>query len=404
MKTKLRHGSLFSGIGGFELAAEWMGWENVFHCEWNPFGARVLKYYWPQSTAYHDITKTDFSIHRGKIDIITGGFPCQPYSGAGKRLGKDDDRHLWPEMLRVIREVQPRWVVGENVLGLVNWNGGLVFDEVQADLEAEGYVVQPYVLPAASVNAPHKRYRVWFVAYADGTKQGDNEGEVRRKAEKVWGKDYKGDVLRELFGTWVVTDSDELGWNEGRTTGSGQNGQAQKERTAVQQQTDGLGGEWTASDTRGFRCNHWGYHWEERHLQENIDGNAEKGKSERYRRQRRSSKAGQAWLATNPDDIGLQGGEEQGVAGSERSFGEEQPIGYVCSNWENFPTQAPVCDGDDGLSARLDFDSVFEGVKNPRKPNIFGRWRTESIMAGGNAIVPKLALQLFETINKYELL
>lgn len=162
----MRHGSLFSGIGGFDLASEWMGWENVFHCEWNEFGQKILKYYWPKAITYNDITKTDFSIHRGTIDIITGGFPCQPYSMAGKRKGKEDERHLWPEMLRAIREIQPSWVVGENVLGLVNWNGGLVFHEVQADLEAQGYEVQPYVLPAASVNAPHKRDRVWFVAYS----------------------------------------------------------------------------------------------------------------------------------------------------------------------------------------------------------------------------------------------
>jgi DNA (cytosine-5)-methyltransferase 1 len=162
----MNHGSLFSGIGGFDLAAEWMGWENVFHCEWNPFGQKVLKHYWPNSISYNDITKTDFTIHRGSIDILTGGFPCQPYSSAGKRLGKEDERHLWPSMLRAIREIQPRWIVGENVLGLVNWNGGMVFEEVQADLEAEGYEVQPYVLPAAAVGAPHRRDRVWFVAHA----------------------------------------------------------------------------------------------------------------------------------------------------------------------------------------------------------------------------------------------
>ena len=161
----MKHGSLFSGIGGFDLAAEWMGWENIFHCEWNPFGQKVLSYYWPKAISYHDITKTDFTIHRGQIDILTGGFPCQPYSLAGKRKGKEDDRHLWPEMLRAIREIQPRWVVGENVFGLVNWNDGLVFHEVQTDLEAEGYEVFPYVLPAVSVNAPHRRDRIWFVAY-----------------------------------------------------------------------------------------------------------------------------------------------------------------------------------------------------------------------------------------------
>jgi DNA (cytosine-5)-methyltransferase 1 len=161
-----RHGSLFSGIGGFDLAAQWMGWENVFHCEWNEFGKKVLNYYWPQAISYDDITKTDFTPHRGTIDVLSGGFPCQPYSSAGKRLGKEDDRHLWPEMLRAIREIKPTWVVGENVYGLVNWNDGLVFHEVQTDLEAEGYTVQPCVIPACAVNAPHRRDRIWFIAYA----------------------------------------------------------------------------------------------------------------------------------------------------------------------------------------------------------------------------------------------
>jgi len=161
----LRHGSLFSGIGGFDLAAEWVGWKNVFHCEWNDFGQKVLKHYWPEAESYGDITKTDFSKWRGSVDIISGGFPCQPYSGAGKRLGKEDERHLWPHMLRAIREAAPSFVVGENVRGLTNWNGGLVFDEVQTDLEALGYQVAAFLIPAAGVNAPHGRDRIWFVAY-----------------------------------------------------------------------------------------------------------------------------------------------------------------------------------------------------------------------------------------------
>jgi DNA (cytosine-5)-methyltransferase 1 len=167
----MKHGSLFSGIGGFDLAAEWMGWENVFHCEWNPFGQKVLKHHFPNSISYNDITKTDFSIHRGNIDIVTGGFPCQPYSTAGLRKGKADERHLFPEMLRAIKEIQPTWVIGENVRGLVSWEGGLVFHEVCNDLEREGYEVQPFLIPAASVNAPHKRERIWFVAYSDGARR-----------------------------------------------------------------------------------------------------------------------------------------------------------------------------------------------------------------------------------------
>ena len=215
----MRHGSLFSGIGGFDLASEWMGWENVFHCEWNPFGQKVLNYYWPKAISYHDITKTNFSIHRGQIDIITGGFPCQPYSMAGKRKGKEDERHLWPEMLRCIREVQPTWIVGENVLGLVNWDGGLVFEEVQADLEAEGYEVQPYILPAASVNAPHKRDRVWFVAYsASASKRAKELRQIRPK---------NGEISRE--GTQTIYDASRPDGFKGITTDSSGIGQECRE-------------------------------------------------------------------------------------------------------------------------------------------------------------------------------
>lgn len=115
----MTHASLFSGIGGAELAASWMGWDNVFHCEIQEFPRKVLEYWFPNSISYEDITKTDFSEWRGKIDVLTGGFPCQPFSLAGKRLGAEDDRYLWDEMLRAIRQIQPAWVVGENVNGIL---------------------------------------------------------------------------------------------------------------------------------------------------------------------------------------------------------------------------------------------------------------------------------------------
>jgi DNA (cytosine-5)-methyltransferase 1 len=181
----MTHASLFSGIGGFDLAAEWMGWNNLFHCEWNPFGQKVLKHNFPNSISYNDITKTDFTIHSGSVDILTGGFPCQPYSTAGKRLGKQDERHLFPEMLRCIKEVKPRWVVGENVRGLVSWNEGLVFHEVYDDLEREGYEVQSFLIPAASVGAPHQRYRVWFVAYANDKGGSTRLGQVQSKNGEI---------------------------------------------------------------------------------------------------------------------------------------------------------------------------------------------------------------------------
>ena len=205
----MRHGSLFSGIGGFDLAAEWCGWENVFHCEWNTFGQKVLKHHFPKSISYNDITKTDFTIHRGTIDIISGGFPCQPYSSAGKRLGKEDERHLWPEMLRAIREIQPSWVVGENVRGLTNWNGGLVFDEVQSDLEAKGYEVLPFLLPACSVNAPHRRDRIWFIAYSNlyGLNKRNCDNEVNASKGRL---DALSNI-NESNGNGLITDTDKIG-------------------------------------------------------------------------------------------------------------------------------------------------------------------------------------------------
>jgi DNA (cytosine-5)-methyltransferase 1 len=205
----MTHGSLFSGIGGFDLAAEWCGWENVFHCEWNTFGQKVLKHHFPNSISYNDITKTDFTIHRGAIDIISGGFPCQPYSSAGKRLGKEDERHLWPEMLRAIREIQPSWVVGENVRGLTNWNGGLVFDEVQTELEAEGYEVLPFLLPACSVGAPHRRDRIWFIAYSNCNRlhRCNSENEVRSINNRL---DALGN-FNEGFSNGYATNSKNIG-------------------------------------------------------------------------------------------------------------------------------------------------------------------------------------------------
>ena len=189
----MTHASLFSGIGGFDLAAEWMGWNNLFHCEWNPFGQKVLKHHFPNSISYNDITKTDFTIHSGSVDILTGGFPCQPYSTAGKRLGKQDERHLFPEMLRCIKEVKPRWVVGENVRGLVSWNEGMVFNEVCDDLEREGYEVQSFLIPAASVGAPHQRYRVWFVAYTNDKGRSSRLREVQNKNGEIseWNNNAK---------------------------------------------------------------------------------------------------------------------------------------------------------------------------------------------------------------------
>ena len=292
----MRHGSLFSGIGGFDLAAEWMGWDNIFHCEWNDFGQRVLKYHFPQSISYDDITKTDFSVHRGQIDILTGGFPCQPYSSAGKRLGKEDDRHLWPDMLRTIREVQPRWVVGENVRGLVNWNDGLVFDEVQSDLENEGYEVTPFILPACAVNAPHRRDRVWFVAYS---KHGGHK--TKREAEK-----------------------------ETR-------GLSQKHRTKMGS------GEFNRANISRFE----------------MEGNAPDTDSQRLKEQGEQSLGGskgypkRGVLQRNAPDSGKKRFSEQMANGE---LARQQRLAERCQRkaWDSFPTKPPICGGDDGIPRQLD--------------------------------------------------
>jgi DNA (cytosine-5)-methyltransferase 1 len=308
----MNHGSLFSGIGGFDLAAEWAGWENIFHCEWNSFGQKVLKYYWPKAISYENITKTDFTIWRGKIDILTGGFPCQPYSMAGKRLGKEDDRHLWPDMLRAIREIQPRYVVGENVSGLVNWNGGMVFNEVQAEMEAEGYEVTPFILPACAVNAPHRRDRVWFVSrlITDSGSAGCNRNKEFKKR--------------------CNSKRDGISLNEPDTLYDG----------GITPYTDSLRYRRGSIKPESNQSKEW-----------QMDINKERNRN--------------------------------------RIWGKIKGCSRKINDWEQFPTQSPVCDGNDGISTRLD------GITFPK-------WRNESIKAGGNAIVPQVAYQIFKAINQYE--
>lgn len=158
------HASLFTGIGGFDLAAEWMGWTNSFQCEIDPFCQKVLAKNFPDADRHTDIKQFDARRYRGTVDVLSGGFPCQPASYAGKRKGQADDRWLWPDTMRVIDEVQPPWFVGENVAGLIT----LGLDTVLFDLEAAGYDVETFLLPACGVGAPHQRERLWIVAHSAG--------------------------------------------------------------------------------------------------------------------------------------------------------------------------------------------------------------------------------------------
>lgn len=331
--------SLFSGIGGFELAGEAAGYEIAVSCEINEFGRKVLEYYWPNAYHHddvHTLTK-DVIYEKAKISptdelILVGGFPCQPYSHAGKRLGKNDTRHLWPEMLRVIREIKPKWIVGENVAGIVSWSDGLVFQEVHTDLEAEGYSVQAVVLPASGVGAPHRRNRVWFVAYASG------EPNERRLEQRSAGESQQGQFGGSCggVGDGVVANTN-IGTNR------------------------------SLADDRSNAAN------------DNEQG-------QETRQPGRGSSDGNDANAVNTRLQGSQDDRSTGGSGAQRN---QQPPRLFCTTWDEFPTQSPIRKRDDGLSSQLVGITV-------------SKHRNESIKAYGNAIVPQVALQIFKAINEYE--
>jgi len=166
------HLSLFTGIGGLDIAAERAGFQTIGQCEWADYPTRVLEKHWPDVARWRDIrtlTQESFYDRTGlrTADVISGGFPCQPFSNAGKRRGAEDDRYIWPEMLRVIQELRPTWVVGENVAGIVS----MALDTVLSDLEGQGYQTRAFIIPACGVDAPHRRDRVAIVAYTQRAKR-----------------------------------------------------------------------------------------------------------------------------------------------------------------------------------------------------------------------------------------
>jgi DNA (cytosine-5)-methyltransferase 1 len=162
---------LFSGIGGFSIGLERAGFKTVAFCEIDKYCRLVLKKHWKDIKVYPDvreITKRQLEEDGCELpEIITGGFPCQPFSVAGRRQGTGDNRYLWPEMFRVIKEFKPRWIIAENVRGIVNIQDGVVFENVCTDLESQGYETQTFIIPAAGVGAPHRRDRVWIVAHSE---------------------------------------------------------------------------------------------------------------------------------------------------------------------------------------------------------------------------------------------
>ena len=336
---KLTHASVFSGIGGPEVAAAMLGWENLFHCEINPFGRKVLQYWFPKSKSYEDIKKTDFTEWRGRIDVLTGGFPCQPFSVAGKRKGYEDDRYLWQEMRRCIKEVQPTWIVCENVAGILTMveqgdvsqvaSEAALFGEVDpilrfqhsatftiericTDIESEGYEVQPVLIPACSVGAPHQRNRVFIIGR-------------------------------------IAEASDNLGLQRHEVMGHKQ--RQRNTRTASQDGQAGLSIA-NADSRRGREV--------DEHLEPKIADGSEP----------------------------LSDGRKWNVADSDSERSQE-----VCGQrWRDFPTVSPVHRGNDGLPFDVDDLSIP-----------FGKWRTESLKAYGNAIVPQVMYEIFIAIEESEI-
>lgn len=381
------HISLFSGIGGFELAAEWMGWRNWVSCDINDFGNKVREYYWPEGYCHKDVkTLTYETINKELSDrfgfgwrdddiIITGGFPCQPYSSAGKRLGKDDERHLWPEMLRVISEVKPTYIVGENVRGLTNWNGGVVFEEVCADLENLGYEVQPVLLPACAVGAPHRRDRIWFVAYAIDSGYSTNRRETSEK-DRVQEVDRQELGSREFNRADIsrpAADTDSDGQHQCNSQHEIDSGQGWQHALSDLEPSHGDG------DAANTDCSRWqqsNQEMEGRSSEQSdclcVQQDAFNTNCKRCKRSISTNIFGQFPNKESSPKVNLL---PNGKWGGKLQF-------------EKFPTQSPVCGGDDGLPTQLDNITFF-------------KWRNESIKAYGNAIVPQVAYQIFKAlINK----
>ena len=364
------HASLFSGIGAAEIAADWMDWQSLFHCEIQEFPRRVLEYWYPNSVSYEDITKTDFTPWRGKIDILTAGFPCQPFSCAGQRKGADDDRYLWPEALRAVCEIQPSWFVGENVVGLLSMvqsgeeakvgrtddifeenyiyrkEQRFTLDEICEGLERAGYAVQPFVVPACAVGAPHRRDRIWIVArlVADTLRTGRQELDAAAEPREALLADSEGDAGRP------APHANEYGHTP---------------RQAC---------EGTESGGR-------------RHVPQPCERGDEAERSDGFPRLQRTAAHAESQHDEPP------GLEQRGPCQSEQGElgggGREDCYELPSDRWRDFPTQSPVCSRNDELSARL------AGITFPR-------WRAEAIKALGNAWCIPVAYEIFRAIAQVD--
>lgn len=368
---------LFSGIGGFELAGDFMGWKIIASVEKNKMCQRVLKYYWPNAYHHAEVETLDYEEIKKRLDpkestIVVGGFPCQPWSLAGLRKGKADARNLWPYCIKTVRILRPKYCVFENVFGLINWNGGVVLDEIITDLETafkksvpgrqlreEGYEVLCFILPACGVGAPHQRYRIFFVAYSDGK-------HIDLPAQQ-WKSRYAVDHI-EWYGTGGNVTDTNLGIGPEYTIQTGrlpaQNGPGPLAESVR------IDGKEVQTETGIAGVGH-------KHQQLCPPGNA-----------------------ANTDKPRPQGNEQR--PGSRKGRGSK--FSDNLTDWTSWPTEPPICSRNDGLSDEL--DDITISTKNGRrklnKIQGYHRHRQASIAAFGNAVVPQLVIQIFKTIEAYE--
>lgn len=418
----MNHASLFSGIGGAEVAASWMGWHNAFHCEIQEFPRKVLEYWFPNSESYEDITKTNFAKWHGKVDVLTGEFPCQPFSLAGRRKVADDNRYLWPHMLRAIREIQPTWVVGENVAGIKTMvescqvaklgrsddifeenhiyreESKFTLDKICQDLEEAGYSVQPLVIPACAVGAPHRRDRVWIVAHradarAETMQQGRQDGvhAARPSADSQCnGLSTQGNG-NQREGKKESQEGQDRPQPRSRRHGSGTtpsyaHGTRQRRRKNKQEpftecsRTPNLG---TRRSKRlaSHSYSNGSHEVHQDHQSQFPDG------------ARTNSLGGQRSSLHSKCNRWSQKYNDNGFF-EETQQGECQPSGADSpqSRWRNFPSQSPVYRGNDGIP--FDVDSLTIS---------FPKWRQESIKAYGNAWVPQVAYEIYRAIEEISL-
>lgn len=373
------HASLFSGFGAADLAATWMGWDNAFWCEIEEFPRAVLSYWFPKSKGYGNIKETDFTPWREKIDVLTGGFPCQPFSVAGQRKGAADDRYLWPEMLRAIREIRPTWVIGENVGGIVSMvqPGSEVTVESQASLfeasdketileqdyvvetvcrslEQEGYSIQPVVIPACAIGAPHRRDRIFFIAHRADTRADS----VQREREDG------------VYQCEITSDS--------QCTGSGQVQQEIQSEQSDGDSINSIGHEWNVTHANGQMLQEWfeaGGWSDKTKVRNGLDNGIERFGGLRYAPYAKDQRLQECNISPMREEARYYSGTSHETR----------------RNWRNFPTQPPVCRGNDGLP----FDVVRLTVS-------LTAWCTGSIKGYGNAIAPQVMYEIFKAIEEVE--